>query len=150
MHTYLSLRHSISVLQIKVNFCVEKKKGFQTPLGICLLPPCPTDGTQMQRHQPKSQLPISQGDTDAGSCKCISFARAQSSHSSLAAQGKGTRKSNTMSSGTSQFFLYFTDFFIYPPNALCISPPTQGFSFQPFTSPFSSKEAFFPCTGSSI
>lgn len=34
--------------------------------------------------------------------------------------------------------------FIHPKNVLYLSPPTQGFSSKLFTSPPSSKEAFFP------
>lgn len=44
MHTYLSLRHSISVLQIKVNFCVEKKKDFRPPWGSACCLPAPQMG----------------------------------------------------------------------------------------------------------
>lgn len=89
-----------------------------------------------------------------GSCKCTCFAGAKSTltlHCSTRNK-QLQRQTNTTSAGTSLpefvgFFSYILlTLFIYRKNVLYISPPTQGFSSKPFTSPPSSKEAFFsPC-----
>lgn len=59
---------------------------------------------------------------------------------------KRQSKSNATSAGASlpNIFSSIPQTFSYAPqNVLYLSPPTQGFSFKPFTSPSSSEEPFF-------
>lgn len=108
--------------------------------------PCPTDRTQCCRCTSLNPKFISQGHTATASCKCMQFARAQSMITLHCSTRKRQSKSNATSAGASlpNIFSSIPQTFSYAPqNVLYLSPPTQGFSFKPFTSPSSSEEPFF-------
>lgn len=126
---------------------------------MCFLLLCPRNGTLWRRwtnppfgHR-EFVVPLCAGHTAAGSPKCPYFAGAQSTvtlHCSTRNK-QLQRQNNTTSAGTSLPEVFFSfvllTLLIYPKNVQYLSPPTQGFSSKPFTSPPpSSKEAFFsPC-----